>query len=395
MKRVLAVTFFSFVACLMAFAQESPLIDGELKITITHASSFPIEASVWLQGMAFVGSNRDEWKTYSDVYTSNDTTKSIVGGSQIFATPDSWYIQHVEDGGPSSSDPWIAYGLYKITVGTSYFYLDYLDSDYPFGETADISVDYDVNRSGSHLLVQAIATKYPNNGEVLQIRELYDRTEAPGTDFQLPATVPVSSKSCDTLFTMAYVNTYVTLPASKTLKIYRTGYPDESTMGAVGLKYSGSSTRLLVYGNLDITGASGSHVTVDGESYSRSGLLYAPIVIGSGGTATIQYADFCNSPYGVTLYTSAGNTAIEHCTFSNFVSDANAKAVTVSGATGTIAISSNTLSGPGEGTGIYLNSTGTNVTVSGNTVSDFGTGIRPYSSDANLTGNTLRPPGSP
>jgi hypothetical protein len=179
------------------------------------------------------------------------------------------------------------------------------------------------------------------------------------TNFQLPSTVPIGSKSCDSLFTTALINTYVTLPASKTLKIDRTAYPDESKLQPIGLNFSGASSRLLVYGNLNVNGSSSSHVTVDGQSYSRSGYIMAPIVMGSGGTATIRYTDFKNSAYGVTLYTNAGNATVENCTFENFVSDANARAIAVYGATGTITITSNTLTGPGQGTGIYLNSTGT------------------------------------
>jgi len=58
------------------------------------------------------------------------------------------------------------------------------------------------------------------------------------------------------------------------------------------LNFTGSY-KLQVNGTLTIAGSSGQHVIINGQGYSRSSMDNAMIVVQSGGTANIQYADFC------------------------------------------------------------------------------------------------------
>jgi hypothetical protein len=150
-----------------------------------------------------------------------------------------------------------------------------------------------------------------------------------------------------------------------------------------------SGSRVLVYGQLRIEGCSTSHVTIDGQGYSRSGYLYSPIVVASGGTASIQYADFRNAPYLLTAYNNAGNVSVQNCSFTNFGTSADAKAITVTSASGAVTITCNTITGSNQGIGIYTSSNGTNVTIVDNTITSCGTGIRPYSSNASISDNTI------
>jgi hypothetical protein len=175
------------------------------------------------------------------------------------------------------------------------------------------------------------------------------------------------------------VNGYVTVNSGVTLQLN----PGSS------LIFNSSSTRLLLYGNLNINGSSSSHVTIDGQGYSRSGYLMAPIVVASGGTASIQYADFRNAPYLLTAYTNAANVSVQNCTFTNFGTTSDAKAITAASIAGTMTISSNSITGSNQGIGIYSSSNGTKVSITGNTITNCGTGIRPYSSNASITGNTI------
>jgi hypothetical protein len=155
------------------------------------------------------------------------------------------------------------------------------------------------------------------------------------------------------------------------------------------LQFSSSATRLLIYGNLFLNGSPSSHVTIDGQGYSRSGYIYPLILVASGGTASIEYADFKNAPYLFTAYNSAGSVSVQNCSFTNYGTSTDAKAITVTSASGAVTIASNSITGSNQGIGIYSYSNGTNVSITGNTITYCGTGIRPYSSNASIRNNTI------
>jgi hypothetical protein len=175
------------------------------------------------------------------------------------------------------------------------------------------------------------------------------------------------------------ISSYLTVPAGVTLRL---------TPGS-SLVYTSSSTRLLVYGNLVVDGTSSSRVTVNGQGYSRSGYAYAPIVIASGGTASVQYADFKNAPFLFTAFNGAGNITIQNCAFTGFSTSSDAKAISVTSVSGNVSITNNTITGSNQGTGIYSYSNTWNLSVEGNSLSYCGTGIRVYSSYASLTDNIV------
>ncbi len=152
----------------------------------------------------------------------------------------------------------------------------------------------------------------------------------------------------------------------------------------------GPSSRLAVLGNLLSNGTSASHVTVDGQGYSRSGLIYAPVVVAGAGTANLQYTDFKNAAYEFTLWYTSGTVTVQNCSFTNFGYTSDAKALTVYSATGAISIAANTFTGSNrQGTSIYSYNSGTNVRIANNTIASCGTGIRSYSSDAMIRYNAI------
>ncbi|MEW5798941.1 MAG: M12 family metallo-peptidase, partial [Bacteroidota bacterium] len=157
------------------------------------------------------------------------------------------------------------------------------------------------------------------------------------------------------------------------------------------LLFNSSSTRLLVYGNLNVLGNSSSRVTIDGQGYSRSSMTMATIVVASGGSANIQYADFKNAAYELTLWYNTGTVTAQNCTFTNFGYTTSAQAISIySKTTGTATISSTAITGSNsQGIGIYSYNTGTNIAISNNTISSAGTGICVYSSNAFITSNVI------
>jgi len=178
------------------------------------------------------------------------------------------------------------------------------------------------------------------------------------------------------------VNNYFTVNSGVTLQLN----------AGSSLLFGSSSSRLLVYGNLIVNGTPASRVTIDGQGYARSGSSMPTVAVASGATANIQYADFKNAAYELTLWYSTASVTVQNCTFTNFGLSSIAQAITVqSKTTGPATISSNKFTGSNsQGTGIYCYNTGTNVTISGNTITSAGTGIRCSSSDAFLTSDTVR-----
>jgi len=166
---------------------------------------------------------------------------------------------------------------------------------------------------------------------------------------------------------------------------------DSVVFGPGGGAVFGSGARILVYGKLTANGSPSSHVVFDGRGYPRSSMIYPMIVVASGGSVNLQYADLKNAAYDLTLWYNSGAVAVQNCTFTNFGYSADSKAITLNAPTGTVTISNNTITGSNsQGTGIYSNSTGTNVTIASNTITSAGTGIYCYSSDAFLTSNVIR-----
>ncbi len=150
------------------------------------------------------------------------------------------------------------------------------------------------------------------------------------------------------------------------------------------------SYKLQVSGVLTVVGSSGQHVIFDGQSHSRASMDNAMIVVQSGGTANIQYADFRNAAYELSCWQNSGAVTVQNCTFTNFGYTTDSKAVSVYYATGTIAINNSNFTGSGlNGMGVYATNTGTNVTVTENTFTSCRVGIRCYSSNASLFSNTI------
>jgi len=174
------------------------------------------------------------------------------------------------------------------------------------------------------------------------------------------------------------VSSYLTVNSGVTLQMN----PGSS------LVFSSSSTRVVVSGNLILNGTSDSHITIDGQGYSRSAVHYATIVVAGSGTATVQYTDFVNAPYEMTMWYTSGAVTVQNGSFSNFGYTSDAKALTTYSTTGSIQIANNTFTGSNhQGTAVYSYNSGTNVTISGNDICNTGTGVRCYISNAFLTNN--------
>jgi hypothetical protein len=149
------------------------------------------------------------------------------------------------------------------------------------------------------------------------------------------------------------------------------------------------SFKINVYGTLNISGSSGQHVTIDGMNHSRIGYSNAMIDVKDGAEADIQYADFVNSPYDVIIRTSA-DAVVSNSTFSNFGFDSGSRAITAYNSTGSVTINDCVFTGAGsKGIGVYTKNTDTNVTISSNTFNNCRIGVRSYSSDAFITGNSI------
>ncbi len=99
------------------------------------------------------------------------------------------------------------------------------------------------------------------------------------------------------------------------------------------INFSGSH-KLLVYGNLSISGSSAQHVIINGQGYSRSSMDNAMIVVQGGGTANIQYADFKYAAYQLTFWQNSGSSTVQNCTFTNFGYTTDSKAVSAYYSTG-------------------------------------------------------------
>jgi len=153
----------------------------------------------------------------------------------------------------------------------------------------------------------------------------------------------------------------------------------------------GQGGQLRVQGTLNIAGSSGSRVLVDGQGYSRSGLTNAMILVMSSGTLNVNYADFQNAGYGVTMWYTSSPLMIQNSTFTDFGYSSSSIAVSVYCSTGPVSLTSNTITGSGgEGVGVYSTTTGTNVILTTNQISYCRTGVQAYSSDAILTSNFIR-----
>ena len=309
------------------YSQNTQLnISGELYIKIqNYPGNFYINANVSLIGMGFSGYSGDQ-KVYSDVFTNESgTTQSITGDSYTIPyTNAQWAIEHIEDKGPQAGATWIGYGLYKITItdsrlqgGSFYFYIDYLDSQYPYGLNADIYVEYDYNRSISSPIHVSHGSPsydvYPLSGQVVRVwADLFGQGSSPkGTDFYLHGNVPCDvSLAGDELFTKAIIDGDVTVNSGKTFSINRNQYPEYEVLQDLGLTFN-SSTSLIVNGTISAQGTSASNITFDFISPNSS--TQNGIIINSTGTASISYADISNAYNGVKITPSSSQSAIQNC----------------------------------------------------------------------------------
>jgi hypothetical protein len=170
----------------------------------------------------------------------------------------------------------------------------------------------------------------------------------------------------------------ITIPSGRTLVVS----PN------VTLTFSGSY-KLNVYGSFKCEGSPGSYVTINGQNYYRSNYYDSMVDIKDGASADIQYTNFINSSYHL-IVSSSADAEISHSSFSNFGFSTSSRAVSLHYCTGDVEINNCTFTGSGsKGIGVYSNNTGTNVTISENTFSNCRYGIRCYSSDALLSGNSI------
>ena len=208
MKIIYLVSLLIVLFGITIFSQKSPEYVGEFSIRTINFSdnSHQANVNISLKGMGFSGSALEQ-KVYSNTYTKSGTTQSITGTSYILYGNDRWNIQHIEGGSPTPGKTWIGYGLYKITIndnrfeeGPFYFYIDYLDSEYPYSpDYADIITDYDYNRP---LITPVhVYSNYgdvtPRKGQVIRVwADLYNKGDNPvGTDFYLNGNVP-ATRAC-------------------------------------------------------------------------------------------------------------------------------------------------------------------------------------------------------
>ena len=287
------------------YSQNTPLnASGELYIKIqNYPGNFYINANISLVGMGFSGYDGGT-KIYSNVYTDTYLgTKSIIGGSyNITPSSGQWAIEHIEKRYMSSStSTWIGYGLYKITItdsrlqgGSFYFYIDYLDSQYPYGLNPDIYVYYDYNRPLNSPIHVSHGSPfydvYPSIGQVIRVwADLFGQGNNPiGTDFYLHGNVPCdASLSEDELFTHVIVDGDVMVNSGKTFTVSRDVYPAPSKLQTLGLDFN-SSTSLIISGTLNVTGYATNKVNfnfISPNSSTQNG-----IKLNSGSSAVMYYS---------------------------------------------------------------------------------------------------------
>ena len=329
MKIIYLVSLLIVLFGITIFSQNSPEYVGEFSIQTINFSdnSHQANVNISLKGMGFSGSALEQ-KVYSNTYTKSGTTQSITGASYILYGNDRWNIQHIEGGAPTPGKTWIGYGLYKITIndnrfeeGPFYFYIDYLDSEYPYSpDNADITVDYDYNRpltTPIHVYSN-YGYVYPRIGQVIRVwADLYNKGDNPvGTDFFLNGNVPCdASMPGDTLFTHVIVDGDVTVNLGKTFSINRSLYPQPEVLQALTLDFN-SSTSLAINGTLNANGTSGNHIIFTSTGSASPGSWGSIILNGSGANnSSLNYVDV---NYGTRIdVTNTSNVSIKNCNITN------------------------------------------------------------------------------
>jgi tetratricopeptide (TPR) repeat protein len=157
----------------------------------------------------------------------------------------------------------------------------------------------------------------------------------------------------------------------------------------VNLAFSGSY-KIEDYGTFNCLGSAGNPVVINGQGYSRVDYTNSMVEIKDGASANLQYTNFTFSPYHL-LIRNASGTTVSHCNFSSFGYNTEARAVTVYNSENSVNINNCSFTGSGsKGIGVYALNTGTDVAISDNTFTSCRYGIRCYSSDAFLTGNSIQ-----
>jgi len=325
MKRILFASWLGTLLSTLALAQTSPQVGtGELIIGLASQPPGDLTASVWAIGMTFGGvyASPPTW-TYSDTYTDmSQITSSIRGGTGTLTQTDwqnsKWYIEHIISSSLGQQQTWIGFGLYKITVNGRYFYLDYLDSGYPYGHDPDIHVQYDPSNDSQPFDVYGWSGvhHYLYTGSVFSLWELNNGGSREATDFHLQGNVPLDSKSADTLYTLATVDGNATVPSSKTLTIGPAAYPPVDGPPSMGFNFA-SSTSLTVNGKILIEGTAGYPVLLTGSQGTWSGIS----ISGSGANNSIlSYANISQvQTYGGSAVSISGASGIvvQNCRISN------------------------------------------------------------------------------
>ncbi len=171
----------------------------------------------------------------------------------------------------------------------------------------------------------------------------------------------------------------LTVPSSKSLN-FNPG---------VNIAFTGSY-KIEDYGAFNCLGSAGNPVIINGQGYSRVDYTNSMVEIKDGASANLQYTNFTSSPYHLLIRNTSGAT-ISHCNYSSFGYNSDARAITVYNSENSVNINNCSFTGSGaNGIGVYALNTGTDVTVSDNTFTSCRYGIRCYSSEAFLTGNTIQ-----
>jgi len=318
-KIIISISICSTVFCQTIITEPKATL-GELIIKVLNPpSEYNLEASINLIGMGFSGSVSQQ-KIYSLEYYNilQEISQTITGGEHtIDGNPGTWAIEHIEDGHPDGGELWIGYGLYEIRVGEGLFYLDYLDSAYPYGVNPDIYIEYDFNRPvGNRIDVFHTSPsykRYPNNGDVIKVWEIFGKGSKPvATNFYIQSIVPISANQIEEkLFTNVIVDGNVTIPLDKTFIINRNEYPVPKTLGKIGMHFN-SSTSLIVNGTLNAIGTPTNKITFTSQSGTTNSSWGSITFSGSGASgSTIKYA---NIKYGTEVAAiNTSNITIQYC----------------------------------------------------------------------------------
>ena len=249
----------SFIICvccgilfLFSIASSQSRYGAELEIrSVNGTGTYCVYITIQAVGMAFSGNIHTD-KVYSNIYDSGVKEKSITLIDTSVTNSDQWCeIEHIGDGSPLGLKPWLGYALYKITLreedlSEEYsFYIDYLDSNYPYLNNRDIQLYFDYDSLGDEVYMKrqtdqgmVLFADDIVNGSIYKIWEIFDQAEE--DSFFVRSQVPLKNggKTSDTLYNSICVDSVrLDVPEDSSFVIKPSLYPDYSDYPNIEVRF--------------------------------------------------------------------------------------------------------------------------------------------------------------